>query len=411
MKHTALFFAFMLLLQACDFGQDKTDPVIKDTEAAVENIKKIDTEFVENANEFSFNLLDKVLEEAPQDKNILVSPLSINIALGMLYNGAKGSSATQIAETLGFDAQDTASINANYRYLLDALPNLSNEVELSIANSVWHHDEFPVKNQFLINLVEGFDAQVKAEDFKDANTPIMINNWVKEQTKGKIEKIIESISPSEVMLLINALYFNGSWTYQFDPNKTTNQTFTNALGVEKNVQMMMHEKVKVKGTGGDGFIIFELPYGEDERYALRILLPNPDKTLDEALANDSNLAWNGSLALGSERSVTVGLPKFEIKDEYQLNELLFSLGIGDVFSPQVADLGNISDEQLSVSKVMHKTYMKVDEKGTEAAAVTSVGIETTSMPPSYICNRPFAFYIYEREMGNILFMGRIVDIE
>ncbi len=410
MKHTALLIFFLLFTQACDLGND-AEPNLKDTAQALDNIKKLDAEFINNANEFSFNLMDKVLEEAPKDKNILVSPLSINIALGMLYNGAKGNSAKQIIATLGLDGKDAEAINANYRNLLNALPNLSNEVDMSIANSVWHDDDFAVKDQFLENLINGFDAEVKAEDFGDANTPVMINNWVKEHTKGKIDEIIDSISPQEVMLLINALYFNGSWTFQFNPEKTTTQTFTNALGQEKNVQMMMHDKVKLRGTGREDFAIFELPYGENERFALRILLPNHDQSLDEVFTKGSDFAWNGTLALGSESNVMVGLPKFEIKDEYKLNDILISLGIEDVFDSQKSDLGNISDKKLNVSKVKHKTFMKVDESGTEAAAVTSVGIEVTSMPPSYICNRPFAFYIYEREMGNILFMGRVVDVQ
>jgi len=402
-----LLLSFFLMVSC----QPEDDIIDKDTEKAIADLRKVDTEFIAKSNDFSFRLFDEVISTEPNDKNILISPLSINIALGMLLNGAEANTADQIISTLGLEGTNMEEINAGYSNLISALPNLDQNVTMSIANSVWYDHGFQVKDPFLQSLEDGFNADVNAGDFSDSNTKDLINNWVKDNTNGLIEKIIDSISPREVMFLINALYFKGDWTYQFDASKTSKQVFTNSNGVEKQVDMMLQNDLKVRGTGGEDFSIFELAYGKEERYALRILLPHYDKSLDEILGDDSNLAWNGSLALGSEFEVTVGLPKFEIKDEYELNGILKTLGITDAFEHQKANLSKIADEPLNVSKVKHKTFMKVDESGTEAAAVTSIGIEATSLPPSYICDRPFAFYIYEREMGNILFMGKVVDIE
>ncbi|UZR94218.1 serpin family protein [Chondrinema litorale] len=409
MKKLPLLFLLVFMFNAC--SEDNVGPS-KDTEQALRDLRKVSTEFTENSNEFTFDIFQTVNASADVDENIMISPLSINLALGMLLNGTNGNSAEEIKEVLGWDDSDIAQINENYKNILLSLPQLDNVVDVSMANSVWYDENFIVKDNFITTLDAEFDAEATAYDFTKSDAPDVINRWVEDKTNGLIDKILDNIKPGEVMFLINALYFKGEWTNKFDKDDTQQVPFTDINGEEYEVDMMMLRDKGLLVSVQEDYTVFDLPYG-DEIYAMSILLPNDDVNLNTILEDLDAEDWYNFTSLKSNTSTTVGLPKFEFGYGLKLNDVLQELGIEDVFDESVADLSNISDSQLFVNEVKHKAYIKVDEEGTEAAAVTSVGIVETSAPLSLelICDKPFAFFIYEKEQGNILFSGKIVALK
>ena len=404
-----LLFILVISIFAC--SEENVTPS-KDTEKAISDLRKVSSDFTTKSNSFNFSLFQKVNSQAEPDENLLISPLSSNLALGMLLNGADGNTAEQIKNVLGWSDEDMNVVNENYKNIIISLPSLDNAVELGIANALWHHEPFTIKDNFLTTLDNKFDAEINAYDFNKAEAPEVINNWVENNTNGLIKKIIDKISPSEVMFLLNALYFKGDWTTQFDKSQTQKLPFKNINGITSEVEMMMLKEVDLDVSVRDEFTVFDLPYG-DEVFSLAIVLPNKEESLEAVLKEINAEEWDSFDETKSSREVIVGLPKFELNYNITLNEVLKELGITDVFNASMSDLSQISEQQLNVSEVKHKTYMKVDEEGTEAAAVTSIGVEVTSIgdePLILKCDRPFAFFIYEKELGNILFSGKIVSL-
>ncbi|MEM1136755.1 MAG: serpin family protein [Bacteroidota bacterium] len=409
-----LFLSALLITIACVAcnNNDPIDTSSKNTELALSDLRKVSKDFTTKSNKFTFDIFRKINTGSKTSENLMISPLSINLALGMLLNGTNNETESQIKTTLDLTTLDIHEINENYKNLIFSLPNLDNAVDVGIANSVWHDEIFLAKEGFLSSLKNNFNAQVTGYDFGRADAPDMINNWVENNTNGLIKKIVENIKPDVVMLLINALYFKGDWTVQFDSKNTKKESFKTADGIDKTVDMMYLSKVKVSGIFKENYAVFDLPYG-DGLYNMRIILPNEDVLLSSILNALNQEDWNNISANTYELNANVGLPKFEIVYELKLNEVLKELGILDAFDGSKADLSNISDVNLFISEVKHKAFINVNEQGTEAAAVTSVAIAELSAGPSkpvdLICDRPFAFFIYEKEQGNILFSGRYIN--
>jgi serpin B len=249
-------------------------------------------------------------------------------------------------------------------------------------------------------------------DFSDPAAADIINGWVSLKTHGKIEEIIEPpINPLTVMFLINAIYFKGTWTYEFDKENTIDCPFYTMDGSETNCRMMFiksdflyYENDKVR--------VIDLPYG-DGLFNMAVLLPAPGIDINTFIGQLTEEDWNMWMDNLTEHTVNLFLPKFELEYEITLNSVLNTLGMGIAFRPFEADFSNINDRpDLHISKVKHKTYVKVDEEGTEAAAVTVVEIGITSLPPGEVTmrvNRPFVFVIHENHSNTVLFMGKILQ--
>ncbi len=358
--------------------------------------------------DFAFEFFKKVQATQPATDNVFVSPLSLHMALGMLLNGAEGETAQQISKALKTEGVAQADLNQAYQALLEGLPRADPNVQLGLANSVWYRNTFQVEDNFLDVLKKSFKAQVAGLDFNDPNAKDKINAWASEQTKGKIKKVIDEVKQSDVFFLMNALYFKGDWKYQFDPNKTSDAPFRLADDSEKRVKMM-RVKESFKVTQRTEYAAVQLPYANGQ-FNLTLLIPNEQSSVEKVINGLDAATWNELQTTMREQQVSVGLPRFTLDYEIKLNAILKAMGMSQAFSDD-ARFGKISPTAgLFVSFVKQNTYLGIDEKGTEAAAVTSIGVGVTSVGPDpYVCDRPFVLLISENTSKTILFMGRIMN--
>lgn len=378
-----------------------------DTEKANNQLRAIPATFADQTSEFAFDFWKKHDAIEAPDKSYFVSPLSLHIALGMLFNGADTQTKDEIQRVLRVSS-DLSATNGIYKDLIDNLPLSDPKVKNTIANSVWYRNDFSVSKPYIDNLNTYFNAKAFAENFNDKSTVDKINNWASDNTNGKIKKVLEEITSDQVMFLMNALYFKGDWKTQFKEANTQNDNFNGTKGTKSVKMMNMTEKVKYAKR--DNYQAIELPYG-DGNYVMTVILP--EKSTDAALANFSTGEWrelNGAL---KEQKVMVGLPKFTLEYEADLKKVLMEMGIKAAFTDG-ADLSKIATPagRLKVGMVKQNTYVGIDEKGTEAAAVTTIGVEVTSMPlvPQVVCNRPFLFIISEKQSNTIMFTGKIANL-
>jgi serpin B len=372
-------------------------------------LNAIPANFSEQTSEFAFDFLKKHNAVENANKNYFVSPLSLHIAMGMLLNGAEGKTKEEIQTGLRVSS-DLTTTNGIYKDLIENLPISDPKVTNTIANSVWYRNTFSVEKSFLDILKTSFNANAYAEDFNNTATVSKINNWASDNTNGKIKKVLDQIEPAHVMFLMNALYFKGDWKIPFKTENTQDATFDGTVG-SKNVKMMnMMEKVKYANR--ESYQAIDLAYGSGN-YSMTILLPNTNTSISGVLNSLSVTEWKNLNSALQEQKVIVGLPKFTLEYETNLNKVLENMGMKTMFS-DAADLSKIAPPagKLKVGFVKQNTFVAVDEKGTEAAAVTTIGVEVTSVPimPEFICNRPFLFFISEKQSNTILFAGKIVNL-
>ena len=372
---------------------------------------RVSAPFAEQTTQFAFDLAKQVTDKEGQSKNVFVSPLSLHIALGMILNGANGQTAQEIQKTLNLNAQTLAEANQTYQNLMENLPVVHSKQTLQLANSVWYRNTFEVATSFQDVLKQTFKAEVSAQDFNDQTTVGNINNWASEKTNGKIPKVIDAIQPENEMFLLNALYFKADWQTQFKPENTVDSPFTLASGAETTVRMM-HLNTELRRAFRPTFTAFELPYGgtgSGPAYAMTVLLPAQNTTADALMNSLTGADWKQLQADMAAGKMDIGLPKFTLNYEIKLNDVLGKMGMPTAFTDQ-ADFTKMNPKGgLTLSFVKQNTFVAVDEKGTEAAAVTTGGISTTSAPLQTLCDRPFVFVIHEKTSGTVLFVGRIAD--
>lgn len=341
------------------------------------------------------------------NQNMMLSPLSASTALTMLLNGCNSATYDQIRDKLGYNGLTIDEINDAYNSLTGQLLTIDPEIQLALANAVWYRQDFSVKPSFLNTMDSSFGARVSALDFGKPSSLETINNWAKDNTNGKIPKVLNEIDPDHVMFLMNALYFKGNWTYKFDEDQTSELPFHLADGSITNVKTMRN-LIPVRIFSGNGATAIELPYGQ-QNFAMVILLP--DNTLAEFLDGFDGEDWNAITSglddYETPTEMEILLPKFKFEYEKYLNDQLKSLGMMDAFDPYLADLSGISEADIYVDFVKQNTFVDVNEEGTEAAAVTTIGIKETSMPSSFTIDRPFIFAIRERLTNTLLFIGKI----
>jgi serpin B len=382
-----------------------------------EKAYSVDPKLVSANTKLAFDIFKKLLIE-DMNKNIFISPLSISIALAMTYNGAEGTTKDAMAKTLNFGNMTLEEINQEYSDLIESLENVDQAVKLLIGNSVWMKKEFEpvVKSNFLQDVGTSYDSEVFTRDFGSPQTVNEINGWVDKRTEGKIKEIMQDLSPELVMLLINAIYFKGTWIIEFDKAKTQQQDFFLPEGNTVKVDMMTTAG-NFSYYSGENCEIARLPYGRD-KVAMYIFLPKEGVSLDSFIASMNQTLHDEYVSrLQPPDDLVVKMPKFEV--EYgvkRLNEVLKKLGMEIAFDPVQADFGGIASTisgNLYISYVDHKAVIEVNEEGTEAAAVTTVGIGITSVspgsPPSFVVNRPFYYEIRDDRSGSILFMGEILN--
>jgi serpin B len=346
------------------------------------------------------------------ERNLVISPLSVAMALAMTYNGAGGGTREAMQQTLQLYGMTDEEVNESFGDLIGLLTHLDGDITASIANSVWLRQGFPVNDTFLQVNHDNFDARVADLDFSDAGAADTINAWVAEQTHDKIPTIVRPpLDPQLMMLLVNAVYLKGIWTHQFDTAATAERPFHTAAGGSVSVPFM-----KLDADLGyhrtERYQAVELPYGEGD-FSMLLVLPNRDIPIASFIDSLTVEFWNELVAGLVSGSGHVFLPRFTTTCDLKLSGVLADLGMGVAFQPANADFSGISRQaDLCLGEVIHKTYVAVDEEGTEAAAVTGVTVRLTSINPNEFTitfDRPFLFAIREQSTGSLLFLGRVMD--
>ena len=363
------------------------------------------------ANEFSFAMFRR-LSAAQWNDNVFTSPLSASMALGMAMNGAAGTTYDEMRATLGFGATATETeIGESYKSLIALLRGLDPAVDFRVANSIWYRTGFPVNQSFLDSGRNWFDARVSEIDFGSPTAVPTINDWVSTATVGKIPTIIETIRDDQIMFLINAIYFKGSWRTKFDPAQTVDAPFRGIGGDQP--AKLMHREGTMKYLQTADFQAVDLPYG-NSAYSMTVVLPNEGQGIEAVAASLEGAAWTRWMTELRDADVDLHLPRFRLAWERGLIPDLQTLGMRAAFVPGGADFTRLSPagRDLFISVVKQKTYVDVNEEGTEAAAVTNVGISLVSMPVHipFRVDRPFIVVLRERLSGTVLFMGKIVKM-
>jgi serine protease inhibitor len=372
-------------------------------------------QLIRASNSFAFDILRETIRDEPAE-NVFLSPLSASLALGMTLNGARGPTQDEMRAVLGYGNATMAEVNAAYRSLIDLLLRLDSRVDMRIANSVWANAGFPFHQSFYDTVKEYFDATATSLDFYQPGAPAVINGWVKEKTGGRIESIVpDPIPPLVVMYLINAIYFKADWTHQFDRSATRDHVFTRANGERRNVKMMNRtgRMLHYHDYSPQGVAVVELPYSRGA-YAMTLVLPPAGADVDDFAAGLTQQQWNGWLDALEEGQLALGVPRFRLEYETTMNSALIELGMGRAFGTLPGtDFSGLSPRgrELYISRVMQKTFVDVNEEGTEAAAATAVEISRVSGPPSITFDRPFVVAIRERLTGTLLFLGKVGDPE
>ena len=380
---------------------------IKPAEPIILTAKQI--EKLNADNRFSLKMFRAVSEM--NGENTFFSPLSLNLALGMLYNGASGDTRTEMAEVLGMADFTDTEINGYYQKMSQALLNIDPLTDIGIANSIWYREGFPVKQPFIDINKAYFDALVQALDFNKSDAADIINKWCAEKTKDRIKEIIKPPIPDDVeMYLINALYFKSKWQFEFKKADTKQDDFTKSDNQKKKVNMMVQESVTLPFYADQYLTCVEMPYG-NQAFSMVAILPAYSMGIDQLIEYLDNDNWQNVVNNLHEQKISLGLPRFKIECELPLNEPVKNVGMLRIF---FGGLGNISDSPLAVSNIKQKTFVEVNEEGTEAAAVTVISVfETSSGGGSasipFFANRPFLYLIKEKSTGAILFIGRMDD--
>ena len=370
------------------------------------------TEVIAYSNEFGVKLFTEVAFE--ENNNLLLSPLSASTALTMLLNGCGGDTYEQLQETLKYPENMTMSeINKVYKSLVDQLLVVDPKVKLALANAIFYRQGFSVKTPYLDIMTTDFDAEIADLDFSLPSALTTINKWASDNTNGKIPKVLNKISDDAVMFLMNALYFKGDWSFQFDKSLTSDRPFytdnTNSFEVTT-----MKGDIGSKVISGNNYRAIELPYG-CTNFTMVVILP--DGTLPEFILSFTAETWNTITSVLDAQEefgeLTVFMPKYKFSYEKFLNDQLQSMGMLDAFIPGLANLSGIADAAIYVDFVKQNTFVEVDEKGTEAAAVTTVAVNelTSSLPQprEFVIDKPFVFAIRERTTNTLLFIGQVTN--
>lgn len=410
MKTISLFLllSFSFVALSCSKEKAETPGEYKPV-----NLTEKQKQLISSSNAFGFEFFKKVNEISGSSSNLMVSPLSVSMALGMTRNGAAGSTLEDMTNTLGFSGMSDMDINESYKYIIETFSSLDPKVKLQIANSIWYRNTFTVEQPFVAANQNYFNAEVAPLDFTSPTAVKTINDWVNAKTNKLIPSILDQIPADAVMYLVNAVYFKGQWRYQFETKNTTQKPFYLSDGTVAQVpSMMQHESLPyLRGTG---FEAIELPYNQGN-FTMTVLLPDAGKTVNDIiplLSQENRDSWS---PLFNEKDIQLQMPKFKYEyEEKNMKPILTDMGMGVAFDSHNADFTRINSEgSLYISRMMHKTYIETNEEGSEAAAATVVEVsrDTAGSPDTFLftVNRPFVYFIQEKSTGTILFIGTVMN--
>jgi serine protease inhibitor len=400
---------WLLILVACSDGTAPT-PAPEALKALPRSLTADEASIITANNAFTLALFQKASAAEPRT-NVFISPLSASMALGMTMNGARNETFTAMRTALQFGQAPQGQINAGYKSLMELLLGLDPAVESRIANSIWYRNTLPINPAFVGAARDYFNADVSALDFNAAASVKIVNDWVSRQTATRIPTILESIGPNDVMYLINAIYFKASWRNGFDRSATTIATFNAGDGVAEQVPMMHLEAEKrLRGRGFyDGSMMMELPYG-NSAFNMEVYLPPDTTTVERYIERLTPQSLKSDFNDDVRANASLWMPRVKLEYQRLLNPDLIALGMGVAFSGSADFTGMTTTPMgLAISKVLQKTFLTIDEEGTEAAAVTVVDIFVSAPPGpmSMRVDRPYMIVIRERLSGTIMFIGKI----
>lgn len=407
-RHTLFLILITGIVFICCSEPDGSEP----PDSVGEKLTVTENKLASADNTFGLRLFKQLATENPT-VNVFISPLSIAEALAMTYNGARGETKSQMATVLGFDGMSDEQLNQSAKNLRSFLTGLDANVEMQIANSIWYDNLYSFKQDFISTNQKYYDAEIKPLDMQNPTAAQRINDWVDKSTNGKIKQIVEPpLDARLVMMLINAIYFKGEWAQQFPDGRTRDDYFTSQSGARQKIKMM-NQKMDLSYYKSRSYQVVDLPYSEG-RFSMLIVLPDEGTDVNSVVDRLNDSVLTALVSRVRTRKGEIFLPRFHIEYEKTLNDVLGSLGMKDAFAPNIADFSGIDGKRdLYISDVKHKSYVEVNEEGTEAAAVTSIGIRVTAMTPDQLVfrvDRPFVFAIRERASNTILFIGRITDL-
>lgn len=408
MKKIIFLIIFGLFLAGCAASNNTNDD--NNTNQSPDPTNPEDYELTTTANnEFAFELYHQLNSLEVDEQNIFISPTSIYLALSMVLNGADGDTKNEMAEVLHVDLKDLESINESNNAFLHAVNQKDFKAELEIGNSLWIKEGYPFLQSYMDRVTKYFLADLFEVDFTQEKTKDELNRWVSEKTNGKIKEMVSQIRPDTVAYLFNTIYFKGSWEQPFDPERTIQDTFFGDKVTDKHPFMVQDGKYNYYEN--DVFQLVELPY-EEQKLSMYVILPKETHTLADLYEQLTVENWNKWHQEQNYLDGTISLPKFELEYEANLNDVLISLGMPLAFSNQADFSQMVENGGVRIDEVKHKSTITVDEKGTEAAAATSVAIVEMAALEQFTMNvnRPFFFIIQDNESGMIMFMGEVKSV-
>ena len=398
-KVSVIFILIMLLIPIV-FAGDSEKRVMK---------------VAETNNEFSFNFLKEILK-TDEGANVFISPLSVSFALSMVLNGADGTTKEQMMDTLQLKGIELIDLNTGMKDLNKSLYRADRKVELRIANSLWLREGTTFKKDFLKLNKKYYDAEIQVLNFYDKSASDTINKWVKKATNKKIKEIVpKKIDSLTIAYIINAIYFKGSWTDEFDPDDTKEESFY-LLNNKSKTHPLMYQQSEYKYFESNDMQCISLPYGKG-RISMYVFLPSEEVGIIKFLKEIDYKKYQTWTNQTRKEKVKLKLPKFKMEYEKNLKKILSDLGMPIAFDIDNANFGKMCNipPNVYIRKVKHKTFVEVNEEGTEAAAVTSISMGIKSAAPKQIyemyINRPFFFTIHDNETGVVIFMGVITNPE
>ena len=372
------------------------------------DLTRAEQELVTSNNDFAFNLF----RFAEPNKSTILSPISITYALGMLNNGAAGETQAQINKVLGFGETGADGINAFCRKMLTEAPNLDKLTKVMIANTIYMNKGYQLNSDFVAKAKDYYDAEPETRDFYDDQTMDVINQWASDHTEKMIEKVLDKdeFDPSAVSYLLNAIYFKGAWAEKFDKAKTKDEAFRKENNQEVQVPMM-HQEHEFNYTEDEDCQALCLPYGNNA-YRMTILLPKEGKTVYSLAKKLSTKTWQRYQWIGSTAIVDVKLPRFESKTDVDLKPIMTALGMPNAFDGNLAEFPNFCNVPTYIDLMKQVARIKLNEEGTEAAAVTVIGMDKSTGVPqepkrvNFHATSPFLNVISEQSTGAIFFIGQ-----
>ncbi len=401
------------LLTACVFAGSACERIGKQKDDGDNTLKPLtlttrSSEFIEKGNAFAMDFLERINAEAEGD--YVISPLSMQFLLGLLLDGAQGETAAEIAGVLGYGAGETEAVDEHNLLLLEQLPGLDKKTTLNIASAIFVDDGWPLLESYKSRVGKYYQATVDNLDFSNGAYSLkIINGWCSDHTNKLIPKVLDKVEPEMLAYLLNALYFKSQWTDKFQASQTKDRPFTDEAGRTGSVPMMQqtHEFAYAEN---ERYQAVRLPYGNGA-FSMTVLLPKAGVKLSTVVKDVKNAGWDAVRKQLWSREVDLWLPKFETKYKINLNDILSEMGMPRAFDDVLADFKAMSAYALCLSFVQQDAIIKVDEEGSEAAAISSAGMmKATSVGPSYPvvfhADHPFIYLISENRSGAILFAGR-----